>query len=70
MKTIKGIDFIDSNGFRVRNFSLVGDDGYAVAIIDFDGTFCRRLAFTEAVSPLIDDWLKEVCDLMNDRKTT
>lgn len=59
--TIKGIDFIDSDGVRVRNFSLISDDtGYAVAIADFNDDNVVRFAFMPEFEYLMPHWIQQV----------
>lgn len=65
MKTITGIDFKDARGSHIRNYSLIGEDGKAVAIADFHDDKMVRFACTPALEnegTFIWKWLAEVSD--------
>ncbi len=49
MKTHLGNIFTDTNGVVVKNYQLLNQNGYAVALADFDGSKCIRFMFADSI---------------------
>jgi hypothetical protein len=62
--TVIGIDFIDQDGYRIRNFSLIGEDGKAQAIADFEDAICQRCANTAQVEEFMPEWSRRIKEIV------
>lgn len=56
-RTNLGLSYVTQDGVRVRNYQLLNQDRFAVAIADFDNTKLIRFEFADSVKDDAASWL-------------